>query len=295
MAVATASATAPVAVAAPGPSGEVSIGGMSDMPDRTHGSVRVLTLNLAHGRGTAFHQAFTGRARILANLDAVAEVIRDVDADIVALQEVDAPSAWSGGFDHLDYLARRAGFDHTFHGIHANVRRPRLAYGTGVMSRFPIRSGRSWKFAKNALDTKGYVLTRIEAPAVTLDVVSVHLDFKRDSERRAQLDDITVHLLEREDAPDHLVVAGDFNCAFNGRGDVLREFVRRHALVGSETPVETFPSRRPRRALDHVLVSSSIEVRRTQAIPALVSDHLPVLAELVPRVPAPRVPAKTAS
>lgn len=256
------------------------------MAERTPGSVRVLTLNLAHGRGTAFHQAFTGRERILANLNAVADLIRGNDADIVALQEVDAPSAWSGGFDHLEYLARRVGFDHTFHGIHADVKRPRLAYGTGVLSRFPIRTGRSWKFAKNALDTKGYVLTRVEASTMTLDVVSVHLDFKRDSERRAQLDDITLHLLERESAPDHLVVAGDFNCALDGRGDVLGEFVRRHSLSGSDAPVQTFPSRRPRRALDHVLVSSSIEVRRTVAVSALVSDHLPVMAELAPRVGA---------
>lgn len=252
------------------------------MPERTAGSVRVLTLNAAHGRGTAFHQAFTGRQRILDNLDAIAAVIRETDSDIVALQELDAPSSWSGGFDHLDYLARQTGYEHRFHGIHADVRRPRLAYGTGVLSRHPIRSGRSWKFAKNALDTKGYVLARVESPVMTVDVVSVHLDFKRDSERRAQLDDVTQHLMERLDAPDHLVVAGDFNCPVDGNG-VLPDFVRRHALVAPEECVETFPSRRPRRALDHVLVSSSIEVRRRMAIPVLVSDHLPLLAELAPR------------
>jgi endonuclease/exonuclease/phosphatase family metal-dependent hydrolase len=250
---------------------------------RTPGSLRVLTLNLAHGRGTAFHQAFTGRPRILQNLAAVAKLICDADADVVALQEVDAPSSWSGGFDHLEHLARETGFAHLFHGIHADVRRPRLCYGTGVLSRHPIRSGRSWKFAKNALDTKGYVLTRVETPLATLDVVSVHLDFKRDSERRAQLLDITAHLAERPDPADHLVVAGDFNCSPNGAKGVLSEFTRRHALREPMTPlVETFPSRRPRRSLDHVLVSQSIEVRRTVAVPVLVSDHLPVLAELAP-------------
>jgi endonuclease/exonuclease/phosphatase family metal-dependent hydrolase len=246
--------------------------------ERTAGSVRVLTLNLAHGRGTAFHQAFTPRRRILENLDAVAEVIRATDADIVALQEVDGPSSWSGGFDHLDYLAKATGHAHAFHGIHADVRRPRLAYGTGVLSRFPIRSGRSWKFAKNALDTKGYVLTHIETPVMSVDVVSVHLDFKRDSERRAQLADITTHLLEREAPADHLVVAGDFNCARDGV--VLSEFARRHTLLCHGEALSTFPSRKPSRCLDHVFVSSTIAVRRAFAVPARVSDHLPVLAEL---------------
>lgn len=282
---AAATFAAPLAVASPGPCGEASVVGRGGLvvPDRTDGCMRILTLNLAHGRGTAFHQAFTGRQRILQNLDAVAELIRSTDSDVVALQELDAPSSWSGGFDHLDYLAKKTGFAHTFHGIHADVQRPRLAYGTGVLSRFPIRAGRSWKFAKNALDTKGYVITHIESPLMSLDLVSVHLDFKRDSERRAQLDDITQHLLERDLAADHLVVAGDFNCTVNGRGTVLSDFARRHALHASDESHDTFPSRKPRRALDHVLVSSSLEVRRRMAVPVLVSDHLPVMAELAPR------------
>ena len=35
---------------------------------------RVLTLNLAHGRGTSFHQAFTTRRAIMRNLDQVAQI-----------------------------------------------------------------------------------------------------------------------------------------------------------------------------------------------------------------------------
>jgi endonuclease/exonuclease/phosphatase family metal-dependent hydrolase len=286
--VAVVSSAAPLAVASPGPCGEAAVGqGGIAVPDRSEGCMRVLTLNLAHGRGTAFHQAFTGRQRILQNLDAVAELICSTDSDVVALQELDAPSSWSGGFDHLDYLAKKTGYAHTFHGIHADVQRPRLAYGTGVLSRFPIRAGRSWKFAKNALDTKGYVITHIESPLMSLDLVSVHLDFKRDSERRAQLDDITQHLLERDLAADHLVVAGDFNCTVNGRGNVLSDFARRHALHAPDESHDTFPSRKPRRALDHVLVSSGLEVRRRMAVPVLVSDHLPVMAELAPRAKVP--------
>jgi endonuclease/exonuclease/phosphatase family metal-dependent hydrolase len=144
-------------------------------------------------------------------------------------------------------------------------------------------TGRSWKFAKNALDTKGYVLARVATPVMTVDVVSVHLDFKRDSERRSQLEDITLHLAERAAAPEHLVVAGDFNCGLDGKNGVLADFVARHALGRPPRSPETFPSRRPRRCLDHVLASATIEVRRTAAIAALVSDHLPVLAELAPR------------
>ena len=46
-----------------------------------------------------------------------------------------------------------------------------------------------------------------------------------------------------------------------------------------ESPV-TFPSWRPTRAIDHILVSASIEVERRWALPHPVSDHLPVAATI---------------
>ena len=64
-------------------------------------SLRVVTLNLGHGRGTASHQALLKRMRIQSNLDGIASVLRQEGPDIVGLQEADAPSWWSGGFDHV--------------------------------------------------------------------------------------------------------------------------------------------------------------------------------------------------
>ena len=238
-----------------------------------------MTLNAAHGRGTAFHQAFVGRRRVLENLEAIAALVLAEAPDVVALQELDAPSAWSGGFDHLEHLAALTGYAHAFHGIHARFARPRIAYGTGVLSRHPLEAGESARFAKNALDTKGYVVARVRAPGGAVDVVSVHLDFKRTSERRRQLEDVSEHLACRGGgAP--LVVAGDFNCPLDGRGDVLGAFARRHGLAAAEAPAPSFPARRPRRSLDHVLASAPLAIVEQRAILAAVSDHLPVLAVL---------------
>lgn len=247
------------------------------------GSLRVLTLNVAHGRGTSFHQLLTRPTNIRRNLDAVAKLIRASGADVVALQELDAPSAWSGGFDHLAYLAAETGYEHSYHGLHVDRRTPRLAYGTGILSRYPIRQAHSQAFGLNALDTKGYVLAQVETPAGAVDVVSVHLDFKRDAERKLQLAMLSAYLERRPDPSPFLVVAGDFNCASTDSDGVLTAFTSRHTLLIADAnggATGTFPSHRPRRRIDYVLASNGLSFVRRVVIPVEVSDHLPVLAEV---------------
>ncbi|MGH7338345.1 MAG: endonuclease/exonuclease/phosphatase family protein, partial [Myxococcota bacterium] len=61
--------------------------------------LRLLTLNVAHARRQARHQALLAEPALRRNLQAIAQVLRREAADVVALQEADGPSAWSGGFD----------------------------------------------------------------------------------------------------------------------------------------------------------------------------------------------------
>ncbi|RMG19231.1 MAG: hypothetical protein D6731_00150 [Planctomycetota bacterium] len=252
------------------------IEGRVEVPAREPGALRVLTLNVAHGRGTAFHQALTRREHIRRNLDAIVRLVRATDADVVALQELDAASAWSGGFDHLDYLARSLGYPYRYHGLHVDRRRPRLAYGTGVLSRFPLAETHNHPFEMNPFDTKGFVYAHVRAPGKDFALVSVHLDFKRDSERRAQLERLSEFLGDR--TTERLVVAGDFNCALEEEG-ILRSFVRRNALDAVPDPLPTFPSSSPQRSLDHVFVRG-LSIRSRRAFDVAVSDHLPVLVDL---------------
>ena len=74
------------------------------MPVNTGGdfTLRVMTLNLAHGRGEAFHQLFQKSTTIIQNLDEISAMLKREQADVVALQEADAPSFWSGNFHHVD-------------------------------------------------------------------------------------------------------------------------------------------------------------------------------------------------
>jgi endonuclease/exonuclease/phosphatase family metal-dependent hydrolase len=100
-----------------------------------HTTLKVVTLNLAHGRKDAWHQALLRRATIQANLDEVVRILRQEQPDVVALQEADAPSLWSGRFHHIAYLSEETGIPYFLLGSH--VRRMKLAYGTALISRHP--------------------------------------------------------------------------------------------------------------------------------------------------------------
>ncbi|MGE0707631.1 MAG: endonuclease/exonuclease/phosphatase family protein [Planctomycetota bacterium] len=249
-------------------------------PDREDVALRVLSINMAHGRGTAFHQALTRRVHIEQNLDAIAELIRESQADVVAFQELDGPSTWSGGFDHLEFVRLRSGLDYAYHGFHVQRARPRIAYGTGVLSRFPIERSESRAFSMNAVDTKGYVRVRLQTPHGAVDVVSLHLDFKRDSEREGQLALLSEDLRARAEPAQRLIVAGDFNCTFDGDGGILREFAAALALTTDPDGAPTFPNRRPRRRIDYVFACAGLLHVRELPVPVEVSDHRPVLADL---------------
>ncbi len=63
--------------------------------------LKLLTLNLAHGRKDSFNQLLVPNGTIVENLDDIAELLKKVGADVVALQEADGPSAWSLSLIHI--------------------------------------------------------------------------------------------------------------------------------------------------------------------------------------------------
>ena len=178
-------------------------------------ALRVMTLNVAHGRGDRFHQSQLERADHEAILGEIAAVIDREAPDVVALQESDGPSSWSGGFDHVAWLvARSAWVCSGVRGAHVahEVLGERLEYGTAVLSRGPVRRACSEPFGLSWVDTKGFVVATVAAPGwgeeAAVDVVSVHLDFLSELVRRRQVRRL-VAALERRRRP--VVVMGDFN------------------------------------------------------------------------------------
>ena len=75
-----------------------------------------------------------------------------------------------------------------------------------------------------------------------------------------------------------LVVMGDFNCGFESRE--LRELVDNTHLKLPVEDLKTFPSWRPNRKFDHILISESLTLRKTHVLEHTHSDHLPICVEI---------------
>ena len=72
----------------------------------------------------------------------------------------------------------------------------------------------------------------------------------------------------------HAILMGDFNCEL--RSPEMRMLLRRTPLRAPAGDGATFPSWRPKRRIDHILVTPDIEILDTAPLGWTFSDHLPV-------------------
>ncbi len=241
--------------------------------------LRVMTLNLAHGRSTGFHQALKLKRTIRRNLNAVADVLRRERPDVVAFQEADGPSFWSGGFDHVEFVAEAAGLEWRLRGQH--VVAPRMQYGTAIAARLPLEEPLSVTFAPSPPTfSKGFVVSTVThptAPDCPIDIVSVHLDFARAAIRRRQIETLVEELRGRDRLR---VVVGDFNTSWGAREKTLRRLADALGLRchEPEAPLVTFPFHKAR--LDWIFASRALDIVEHRVLPDVVSDHRGVLAGL---------------
>ena len=243
-------------------------------------TLRVMTLNVAHGRGEAFHQLLQKTDTTLQNLNEISAMLKREQPDVIALQEADGPSYWSGNFHHVDYLARQGAFASAVNGSY--VRGLGLEYGTALLSNLDLQDAEAVTFNPElAVTPKGFVVSTINWPGqphVQVDVVSLHLDFSSKDTRRQQAHEL-IALMRERDRP--MIVMGDFNADWNGKDTTVRLIAAELALKAFNPTAEgqnTLPWRGKR--LDWILVSSELEFREYQVVSDAVSDHRGVIAEL---------------
>ncbi len=255
------------------------------LPPRQEAALRFLTLNLAHGRVKQL-QGISTRKQTEDHLEVVGDVLRHAEADVVALQEADGPSSWSGEFDHVEQLATVAGLEHHLRGPHNSVGFGRFQFnwGTALLARHQLVDSDSLRFGQTWRDTKGFVVATIDVPAWgrEIDVASVHLDFLAPRVRRRQIVQMAEALRER-DRP--LVLLGDLNCNWFQEPRSLELLMRELELRAFEPTAHrpTYPAGRPWVRLDWILVSRELDFGPVHgSLADRVSDHLAVVADIVP-------------
>ena len=108
------------------------------------GILKLISLNVAHGRKDATNQIFVSKDQIQQNLTEIANVISKQEADVVALQEADGPSRWSGNFDHVEFIANLASYPWYYRAVNAHSWI--FNYGTAILSRWPVSETLAYNF-----------------------------------------------------------------------------------------------------------------------------------------------------
>jgi endonuclease/exonuclease/phosphatase family metal-dependent hydrolase len=222
--------------------------------------VRVVTYNIHRARG------LDGRQR----LDRIVDVLGEIDADIVALQEVLAPQAGR--------LAEATGMREVFGRTRVLPQGP---YGNLCLTRLPLVAHQSYSLTCRPFEPRGCLRADIDAGAVQLHIFNVHLGLHY-TERIRQVRMLTGILDARQLAGPRLLL-GDFNEWFNGHASRLLRAEFGHPC-GRRRSARTHPSVLPMFPLDRIYHDPTIRLERVAVhrsrLARLASDHLPTFADL---------------
>ena len=200
-------------------------------------------------------------------------VISELDADVIALQEVLRPdeSGPNGEGDPLERLADALGM-HLAFAVTRQHRRGAL--GNAILSRFPIAGLSVLDISHSRIERRGALAAQFHAEGGMVGIIATHLSLV-DRTRRRQVKALLDHPQLQSGAA---VLLGDMNAWRKCKA--TRELDEMHNNL--EWPA-SFPSARPVLALDRVYARGAdvLEVS-SHSTPASrrASDHLPVVARL---------------
>ncbi|MGM0594459.1 MAG: endonuclease/exonuclease/phosphatase family protein [Pseudomonadota bacterium] len=205
------------------------------------------------------------------NPQRLSRVLQQLDADIIALQEV--VSVGPDGFALLDELAEACGM-HAIAG--ATMMRGDASYGNALLTRRPYSNLRKLEFAVTDYEPRGALSVDIDLNDQPLTVAVTHLGL-HSKERRDQIEQLLAWLPH---PPARVVVLGDLNEWWPWSRNL--RILKKHFSIGTATP--TFPTRLPLLALDRILATPSLRLtprsRFDPPLARIASDHLPLASEV---------------
>jgi endonuclease/exonuclease/phosphatase family metal-dependent hydrolase len=218
------------------------------------------------------HRCIGTDARLLPSR--IAAVLDELDADLIALQEVDALHGVADGIDQFEFLAKSTGMHAT---AGPTLESGRGRYGNVLLTREAPQGIVRIDLSMPRREPRGAIETLVESPAGPLRVLTAHLGLDP-RERRAQAQRLGRRLAEAGDAAPVLLL-GDLNSISGTSLAPLRVW-----MGGRPAACRTYPSQRPFLPLDRIWTRPAsllgeLHAHRS-ALARIASDHLPLRAEL---------------
>lgn len=207
--------------------------------------------------------------------DRILEVISEIDADIVALQEVDRRFGSRASSLSVENILRNTAYE----VVHFGARPKSIGWhGNTILVRKGIEVIAHKRLTLPALEPRGAVLADLKVNGRTLRVIGMHLGLVglwRVRQAKAVLDH-----LEKLEEKLPTVIMGDLN-QWTTEGGCLAHFAETHNVIA---PGPSFHSSRPILPLDRIITDLDLDVLEAGVHMSekarRASDHLPVWARL---------------
>lgn len=232
--------------------------------------ITVMTYNMHHGVG--IDGVF--------DLDRIAELIRENDVDLVALQEVDVETERVNGIHIMKYLSDTLNMSWVFG---QNLSFQGGGYGNGILSKYPVSVWKNDHFPSfNEGEQRGLLQTLIDVQGKEIIFWNTHLDHRPEDTERLQ--SISAILQKAGPTTCPIIVAGDFNDIPGSPAiqAIATQFKDSWSFKGRGSGF-TFPSDSAGRRIDYIFFKNDrtqkIYLKPVQAavLKTPASDHLPLL------------------
>jgi endonuclease/exonuclease/phosphatase family metal-dependent hydrolase len=236
-------------------------------------NVRVVTYNIHKCQG------MDGRVRP----ERIVKVLAEINADIVALQEVVSICDHRVEADQSRFIAEALAMGY----VHAETRKHHGGiYGNAVLSRFPIDRHQHLDITHVGREERSVLRTDLELNGGHLHIFNLHLGtsfFERRFQARALMEH---RVLRAPDITGPRIVMGDFNEWT--RGLVTKTLSDEFRRVDLEVPTfqrRRYPALLPMLHLDYIYYEHTLRARDafvyTSRLALMASDHLPMVADFV--------------
>jgi endonuclease/exonuclease/phosphatase family metal-dependent hydrolase len=235
--------------------------------------VRVATYNIHRCRGLD--------QRVLPSR--IARVLEEIDADIVALQEVVNHTVSPEQPGQACYMAKKLGYECRFGQTRQLRGRP---YGNAVLSRFPITTSKSYDLSCKPLEPRACFQVDVELGGrQCLHVFNVHLGTTHSERQRQASALVSTQILNSPEMTHPRVMLGDFNDWTQGPvSRLLASHLVSADLMAHLRRRRTYPGLLPMVHLDHIFFDASLHLESLKLhrsrTALMASDHLPLVADL---------------
>lgn len=227
-----------------------------------HNQIKVISFNIHHG--------YTNEGVL--DLTKIGEQIKGSDPDIVAFQEVDVNTKRSHGLDMAKELGVITGLTPVF-GKAIDLEGG--GYGLAILTKFPIVDSKV-HFLPNSRNAEQRIALEVilDMEGRTIRVVNVHLDYTYEKLILKQ----SKYIGRKFSDGIPTLMMGDFNQTPNESG---MQYLKQQWKQALENDQFTYPSHRPSRKIDYLLIHPSSMWRIGN--PKVLehngnSDHLAIMA-----------------